>query len=101
MLVPPAASRLVGDGFDSFFCGLLIAKIIMPGRLEVFIEFIDQRNACGYIQFQNVLFTDTVEMFDQSSQAVAVRADQYIFPCFDGRHDLIKPIRQEPVDSMF
>ena len=68
----------------------------MLDGLQILIQFVDQRNTGGDVEFGDVLFADAVEVHDQRAQAVAVGADQYLPAGLNGGHDFVEPVGQKP-----
>ena len=76
---------LSGHCSSSFGSCLCVAKVIVANRLQVRIQFIDQRNAIGYVQFHNRFVRDVVQVLDQGANLVAMRRNHHTFARFDGR----------------
>ena len=50
-------------------------------RLEVCVQFIDQRTRCGNVQADDLFVGDVLKIFDQRAKRIAVRNDQHAFAC--------------------
>ena len=77
-----------------------IAKIIMLDRLEVFIQFIDERDPGRDVHAEDLFFGNIVQIFHQRPEAVAVGRDEDFFPVPDHRgHDVV-PKRKNARDRI-
>ena len=54
-----------------------IAEVVVPDRLQVVVQLVDQRDAGRDVQLDDLRLGDVVEILDQRAQAVAVRGDEH------------------------
>lgn len=52
-------------------------------RLQVLVQFIDNGNTSRQVQLHDSLFRETLQMFDNAPEAVAMGCNQYTFPLLD------------------
>ena len=91
---------LVGDGVHGGGDGFLVAEVIALDGLEVGVEFVDERDAGGDVEFQDLLLGEVVEMFDEGSEGVAVRGDDDALAGLHSGRDFFVPEREEAVDGV-
>jgi len=72
----------------------------VPDRLQVVVEFVDQRNAVRDVEADDLCIADAVEVFHQRAHAVAVRRDQQPLAGPDRRREFGMPERQHAVDRV-
>ena len=58
----------------------VIPEIIVLEGFQIVIQFIDQRNAGGDIQSDDIRIRNIVQIFDQRPQTIAVGGDNHFFP---------------------
>lgn len=73
---------LISDCLFPGFDGFLITQVIMPDRIHILVQLIDQGNTGGDIQTGNFFIADAVQKLHQCPQRIAVRCDQDMFPGF-------------------
>src|SRR5262245_61713019 len=77
-----------------------VAEVVMPQRLQVAVELVDERLAGWDVETYDLLIGDVVEILDQRPQAVAVRGDDHALPGAHGRRDHAVPVRQKAGDGV-
>ncbi len=80
---------------------LLVCQVIVSDRFEIRIEFVDQRDTGGNIEFGNFLVGDIIQVFDHGPQAVAMRGNQQGLPRPDDRCNGGMPEWQNTLQSDF
>ncbi len=58
------------------FDSSLVAKVMMTGYVEVIVKLVNKRNAGRDVQLCDFILRDVVQIFNQSTQRVAVSCDQ-------------------------
>src|SRR6266542_5701372 len=74
----------------------LIAQVVVLERLEVAVQLVDERNAGGDVEPDDVPVRDLVEVLDEGPHAVAVGGDEHLLAGFDGGGDGTVPVGEEP-----
>lgn len=72
----------------------------MANRLQIVVEFVNQRDACGNVQSDNLFLGDVIEVFDQRAQAVAVSGDKDTFTFANSGRNRFVPVGQEARDGV-
>jgi hypothetical protein len=72
----------------------------MAERLELLIELIDQRDAGGDVQTDDVVVRHLVQVLDQGAQTIAVGRDDHFLATLDRGHDRLMPVGEEPRDRI-
>ena len=72
----------------------------MAQRLQLFVEFVDQGNAVGDVQADDLAVGDAVEVLDQGADRIAVRRDHQAAAAADGRRHRLVPERQHARDGV-
>ena len=67
---------LAGDSGECSGDRGLIAEIVMLDRLEIVVQFMNQRHASRAVQFNNFGIADVVEVFHHRADAITVRGHQ-------------------------
>src|SRR5471032_251300 len=84
---------LVGDGRLSRGDGVGVTQVVVADRLQVLVQFVDQRLAVRDVEADDVVVADAVEHLNQGAQAVAVSRDDDLLAGADGRGDVLVPHR--------
>ena len=63
----------------------------MANRLEVFVELVNQWNAIGNVDADDVIVRNVVQVLDQCADRVAVRCQHDALSCLDGRGNRFIP----------
>src|SRR5262249_7656681 len=103
MDVPPSLPRrlaLVGHRGHRRADRRGVAEVVMPQRLQVAVELVDERLAGWDVETHDLLVGDVVEILDQRPQAVAVRSDDHALAAAHGRRDHAVPVRQKAGDGV-
>ena len=92
---------LVGDGGLRGGYRFGVAEVVVLDGLELVVELVDERHAGGDVELDDVLLGYAVEVFDERTEAVAVRGDDYAFAAADvGRYDVL-PVGDDARDGVF
>ena len=67
----------------------------MSNRLELTVELIDQGNTSRDVEREYVLVGDSIEIFNERSQAIAVRGNDRSLTTLNCRHNCLMPVRKE------
>ncbi len=67
---------LVCDTGDSSLDGFFICEIIVLDRLHVVIQFVNEGDASGDVQTNNLVVFDIVKIFDNRPKTVAMSRDE-------------------------
>src|SRR3954468_24420549 len=78
-----------------------IAQIVVADRPQRFIKLVNERNAGGNIQLDDLVLGHVVEIFHQCAQTVSVRRDDDTLTRFHGRGYRLVPVRKKPRDGVF
>ena len=93
----PGLVRHAGGGS----CGSgRIAEVVVADRFELFVEFVDERDPCRDVAFDDVRVGDVVEELDERPQAVAVGRNQYTLARANHRRQRLVPVGKEPRDGV-
>src|SRR5690606_40348075 len=85
--------RGTGGGFG-------IAQVVVADRLEVVIQFIDERDAVGDVQADDVGVGDAVQVLDQGADRVAVGGHHHAPAAADGWGQGLVPERDDAGDGV-
>src|SRR5207237_786668 len=83
------------------FDRLFVAKIVVLDRLEVIVQFIDQRLAGGNVEFDDVGVGYVIEVLNERPQTVAVGHDDHMLSGPYRRRDGCVPKRQKSRHRIF
>src|SRR5262245_53937567 len=95
-----ASLPLSGNGRHRRRDLLGIAEVLAAQRLQLIVELVDQWQARGDVQLDDVLIRDVIQVLDESPQAVSMSCDQHALARADGRGDCLVPVRQEALDGV-
>ncbi len=91
---------LVGNRFHRLADRIRVAQVIVGDWFQILIQLVHQRNTRGDIEFNNLVFRDVIQVFDQSPQAVAMRSNDDLLPGSYFRNNFLEPIGQKPLNSI-
>ncbi len=80
------------DGGGGFLDFVGIAQVVVSDRGQVVFELVDERNARGNVQPDDVVVGDVVEVLHQRPETVAVGGDENAFTARDVGRDRFLPI---------
>ena len=67
----------------------------MSEWFELIVELVDQGNSSRYVQRQDILVGNVVEVFDQCPQAVAMCNNDGFLAALNRRHDGLVPVGEK------
>ena len=67
---------MLGDRVGGPLHGLLVAKIVMPERLQVAVQLVNQGDPRRDVQLDDRIVRHAVEVFHQGAERIPVRHDQ-------------------------
>jgi hypothetical protein len=74
---------------------VVLYEIVVRDRLQIVVQFIDQRHGRRNVEFNDLRFRDVVQVFYECAQAVAVCRNEDAFARADRRRNGLVPVRQE------
>ena len=69
--------------------------------LQVFVQFVHERNTGRDVQFGNVFWRNPIEVLHQRPQCVAVGSNKKLLAALDGRYVRLVPVDHEPLFGQF
>jgi len=91
---------LIGDSLHGLFDGFGVGQVLALDRAQVCVQIVDQGDARGDVQADDLVVGDVVQVFDQRAQAVAVRRDDDTLAGLDGRRNHVIPVGQDPIHGI-
>jgi len=94
------AQQGAADGFGRRPRRLGVAEVAGAHRPEVFVEFVDERDAGGDVEFGDRVVADAVEVLDEGAEAVAMGADEDAAAGAEVGDDGVVPVGEHAGDDV-
>ena len=100
MIVRLLGLALGGDGGGGGGDGFLVAQVVVLDGLEVVVEFVDEGDAGGNVEADDLFVGDVVEVLDEGAEAIAVGGDDDALAVLEGGDDRFVPVGEEAGDRV-